>query len=79
MSGAIVVPYFPKRLDGCCKYELTIHPALDNFPSGSKQQDADVINALITEHVKKAPEQYLWVHRRFRTRPPGEPDVYTKL
>lgn len=79
MSGAVVVPYFPKRLDDCCKYELTIHPALEDFPSGSKQQDADAINALITDAVKQAPDQYIWVHRRFKTRPPGEPDVYTKL
>lgn len=79
MSGAIVVPYFPKRLEGCCKYELTIHPALENFPSGDDLLDTTRINDLITEHVKDAPDQYLWVHRRFKTRPPGEPDVYTKL
>jgi KDO2-lipid IV(A) lauroyltransferase len=79
MSGAIVVPYFPKRLDDCCKYELTIHPALKNFPSGDDMEDTTRINDMITEAVKKAPEQYLWVHRRFKTRPPGEPDVYTKL
>ena len=79
MSGAIVVPYFPKRLDDCCKYELTILPALENFPSKDELEDTTRINDLITEHVRKAPEQYLWVHRRFKTRPPGEPDVYTKL
>lgn len=79
MSGAIVVPYFPKRLDGCCKYELTIHPALENFPSGDDLEDTTRINDMITAAVKKAPEQYLWVHRRFKTRPPGEPNVYTKL
>lgn len=79
MSGAIVVPYFPKRLDDCCKYELTIHPALANFPSGDDLDDATQINDLITQHVKEAPDQYLWVHRRFKTRPPGDPDFYAKL
>lgn len=79
MSGAIVVPYYPKRLDDCCKYELTIHPALENFPSGDDLDDTTRINNLITQHVQDAPDQYLWVHRRFKTRPPGEPDVYTKL
>lgn len=79
MSGAIVVPYFPKRLDDCCKYELTIHPALENFPSGDDLEDATQINNLITQHVKDAPDQYLWVHRRFKTRPPGDPDFYTTL
>ncbi len=80
MSGALVVPYFPKRLDDdCCKYELTIHPALENFPSGDDLVDTTRLNDLITQHVKDAPDQYMWVHRRFKTRPPGEPDVYTKL
>lgn len=79
MSGAIVIPYFPKQLDDCCKYELTIHPALENFPSGDDLEDTTQINDLITQHVKDAPDQYLWVHRRFKTRPPGEPDLYTKL
>lgn len=79
MSGAIVVPYFPKRLDDSYTYELTIHPALENFPSGDDLDDTTRINDLITQHVKEAPDQYLWVHRRFKTRPPGEPDVYTKL
>ena len=79
MSGAIVVPYFPKRLEGCCKYELTIHPALENFPSGDDLEDTTRINDLISQHVKEAPDQYLWVHRRFKTQPPGEPEVYTKL
>lgn len=80
MTNAIVVPYFPKRLDNdYCKYELTIHPALENFPSGDDLDDTTRINDLITAAVKNAPEQYLWVHRRFKTRPPGEPDVYTKL
>jgi len=79
MSNAIVVPYFPKRLNDSFKYELTILPVLENFPSGDDLEDTTRINDLITKAVKEAPEQYLWVHRRFKTRPPGEPDVYTKL
>lgn len=79
MTGALVVPYFPKRLDDCCKYEIKFLPALENFPSGDDLEDTTRINDLITQHVKEVPDQYLWAHRRFKTRPPGEPDVYTKL
>lgn len=76
MSGAVVVPYFPRRLDDNKSYELTILPALQNFPSGDDVADATRINELISDAVRKAPEQYLWVHRRFKTRPAGEADLY---
>lgn len=78
MSGARVVPYFPRRLDDDSGYELTILPALDDFPSGDDIADATRINALITEHVHRAPDQYLWAHRRFKTRPEGEPALYQR-
>ena len=76
MSGALVVPFFPQRLDGNKGYKLTILPALENFPVGDEVQDARRINELIEAQVKKVPEQYLWVHCRFKTRPEGEPPVY---
>lgn len=76
MSGAAVVPYFPRRLPGTSGYQVTILPALANFPSDDPAADALRINQLIEEYVRQAPEQYLWVHRRFKTRPPGCPSVY---
>ena len=76
LSGAAVVPYFPRRLPDAAGYELVILPALEQFPSGDPVADATRINALLEQHIRQAPEQYLWVHRRFKTRPPGEPGVY---
>ena len=76
LSGAAVVPYFPKRLPGTAGYEVTILPALENFPSGDVIADTRRINELLEHYVRQAPEQYLWVHRRFKTQPPGSPGVY---
>lgn len=46
------------------------------FPAGDEVADASAINALIETAVRRAPEQYLWLHRRFKTRPAGEPKLY---
>jgi len=53
-------------------YKIILQPALENFPSGDNVQDALRMNQLIEEQVRNAPEQYLWVHRRFKTRPVNE-------
>jgi KDO2-lipid IV(A) lauroyltransferase len=76
ISGAAVVPFFQARLPGGRGYLLVICPALDNFPGADPQEDATRINHLIETVVREMPEQYLWAHRRFRTRPPGERDPY---
>ena len=75
MTNAAVVPYFPIR-DKNGIYQINILPALDDFPSTSLEQDAITINTLIEEYVRQAPDQYLWVHRRFKTRPAGEASLY---
>jgi KDO2-lipid IV(A) lauroyltransferase len=76
ISGAAVVPFFQTRLPDARGYRLTLYPALDNFPGESIEQDTLRINAVIEAQVREQPGQYLWVHRRFKTRPPGEPGVY---
>ena len=76
VSGAPVVPFFQTRLPGNRGYRLTLYPALENFPGASDDQDLLRINRLIEKQVREQPEQYLWVHRRFKTRPPGVPGVY---
>lgn len=77
LSGAAVVPYFPRRLAGNnAGYEVVILPAFDHFPSGDLTADTQRINALLEQHIRQAPEQYFWVHRRFKTQPPGSPNVY---
>lgn len=78
ITGALVVPFFVRRLDDGSGYQLTFLPALENFPSGDDLADATRTNALIEAEVRKAPEQYLWAHRRFKSRPEGEADVYRR-
>ena len=75
MTGAAVVPFFAKR-EADHSYTLTILPALENFPTADAAADAVRINRLIEEHILRAPEQYFWVHKRFKARGPGYPEVY---
>ena len=76
LSGAAVVPYFPRRVDNGARYVVDVLPALDNFPSDDPVEDAARINRLLEEEIRKAPEQYYWVHRRFKGRPEGYADPY---
>jgi len=57
-------------------WELVFSPALEDFPSDDANVDAERLNALIESQIRHAPEQYLWSHRRFKTRPPGEAGFY---
>jgi KDO2-lipid IV(A) lauroyltransferase len=76
ISGAPVVPFFQTRLPGSRGYRLTLYPALEGFPGASIEADTRRINAILEEQIRAQPGQYLWVHRRFKTRPPGEPGLY---
>ena len=76
MTGAAVVPFFPLRLADGSGYRIRVLPALTDFPTGADEADAVRINRLVEAAVNEAPEQYLWVHRRFKSRPPGEAGVY---
>lgn len=74
LTGATVTPYWPTRLPNG-RYRIRILPPLEDFP-GDPAQDAARLNALLEGWIREVPEQYLWVHRRFKTRPPGFPDLY---
>jgi len=76
LSGAAVVPFFQTRLPGNQGYMLVVCPALENFPGDDLHADAQRINRLVEAVVREMPEQYLWVHRRFKTRPEGEHSPY---
>jgi len=76
VTGAAVVPFVTRRLPDGAGYVQRIEPPLADFPSGDAEADATRLNALIEGWVKQAPEQYLWSHRRFRTRPAGEARFY---
>lgn len=64
-----------RRLDGGRRYRVEIIP-MDNFPSGDPAVDARAINAILEENIRSVPDQYMWVHRRFKTRPVGEAGFY---
>ncbi len=69
MTGARVVPFKGIRSTDGSGYEITLEPALENYPTGELEADTQRINDLIQRWVTEYPEQYLWIHRRFRTRP----------
>jgi Kdo2-lipid IVA lauroyltransferase/acyltransferase len=78
LSGAPVIPFFPVRLpDGW--YRLEILPPLENFPGEDPVEDAARINQLLEERIRVCPDQYLWVHRRFKPAGDDGEDHYGPL
>lgn len=76
LAGAAVVPAVTRQLPGAAGYVLTFYPAWRDFPSDDLERDTRRMNAFIEERVREMPEQYYWVHKRFKTRPPGEEKFY---
>ena len=75
MGKAAVIPCAHYRLPGG-RYEIEFGPALEDFPCGDDEQDTARINSTIEGYVRKCPEQYLWVHKRFKHQPAGQPRPY---
>ena len=78
LGKARVVPFTQERLADGSGYRLVIHPPLADFPGESEEADCLRINRWIEQAVSQHPEQYLWAHRRFKTRPEGEARLYKK-
>lgn len=57
-------------------YELVIQPQLQDYPIGDEMAAAAYMNQVIEKEIMRAPDQYLWLHRRFKTRPAGAPSLY---
>ena len=76
MTGAAVVPYFFERLPDARGYRAVIHPAFESFPSDCPIADTERFNHLIEAQVRRVPEQYLWIHRRFKGLSADYPDYY---
>jgi KDO2-lipid IV(A) lauroyltransferase len=76
MGRARVIPTVTYQLPGSQGYVLKFYPAWDNFPTDDIEADTRRMNAFIEQCVLEHPEQYFWVHKRFKTRPPGEARFY---
>jgi len=76
ITDAVVIPCFTRQLSWGRGYEVIFRPAFEHFPTEDPVADALRMNEEIENVVREMPEQYFWVHKRFKTRPIGEPDFY---
>ena len=78
LGKAAVVPFFPRRLaDGT--YELLLLPAFEDFPGDDPVADTRRYIEALETHVRSCPEQYFWIHRKFKDLPEGYPNYYADL
>jgi len=78
LGKALVIPFFPARLpDG--RYVMTLLPAFTDFPSDDPAADTRRYVRVLEEHVRQYPEQYFWIHRKFKDLPDDYPDYYADL
>ena len=76
ITGAAVLPVIAEQAADGTHCIVRIHPPLDGFPSDSPGADTRRASAIIEAQVRRIPEQYWWIHKRFKTRPPGAPPLY---
>ena len=76
VAKARVLPCVTRMLPGGKGYVVRVFPAWEDYPGASVEADTRRVNAFIEEQVRQMPDQYLWVHKRFKTRPPGEASWY---
>lgn len=77
-TGAAVLPCVTRQLPGGRGYVLHFYPAWDDYPTSDVEADTRRMNEFIEQRVAEMPEQYFWLHKRFKTRPRGEASVYRK-
>jgi KDO2-lipid IV(A) lauroyltransferase len=76
LTGAAVIPVVTQQVgDG---YVVRFYPEWKDYPTGDVEADVRRMNAFIEDRVREMPEQYFWAHKRFKTRPPGEPSPYKR-
>jgi KDO2-lipid IV(A) lauroyltransferase len=76
LTGAAVVPCIARQRRFGRGFNIRLLPAIEQFPGADETADSARLNRLIEAEVRESPEQYFWVHRRFKTRPPGAPPLY---
>ena len=76
LTDAQIIPVVTRQLSWGRGYALRFYPAWDNYPSGDLEADVTRMNTFIEARIREMPAQYLWLHRRFKTRPAGQPHLY---
>nr|WP_318381900.1 kdo(2)-lipid IV(A) palmitoleoyltransferase [uncultured Enterobacter sp.] len=76
LSGSAMLTVTMVRKPGRAGYSLHIGPAMTDYPMEDEFEAASYMNKVIEREILRAPEQYLWIHRRFKTRPQGETSLY---
>ena len=72
----VVQPVVAEMLPGGQGYRVRFMPAWDNFPTEDAVADTAAMNRWIESEIRRNPAQYLWVHKRFKTRPAGDASLY---
>lgn len=75
-TKTLFISHFRKKDDS--GYAVFFSPVLENFPTGDETEDARIVNEILEKEIRRVPEQYMWVHRRFKSRPKGEAPFYRK-
>jgi KDO2-lipid IV(A) lauroyltransferase len=75
-TGAKVIPVIATILPDYKGWKVTFHEPWQNYPGDDIVAATRYMNAFIEQEILKAPAEYFWAHKRFKTRPPGEPSVY---
>ena len=78
LGKAVTLPFFPERLDDGT-YVMRILPPLTDFPSDDPVEDTKQYVRVLEDHIRRCPEQYFWLHRKFKNLPSDYPDYYADL
>jgi KDO2-lipid IV(A) lauroyltransferase len=73
-----MLTYFFRRLPGDAGYVVDIGPPLDGFPSDDPSADTRRVVERLEDYIRRAPEQYLWLYKKFKGRPAELPDLYAE-
>ena len=78
MSGATLLPCFNRRCDDDSSYVVNIGPPLEDFPSDDAARDTARLMKLLEDYIRTCPDQYAWMHQRFKYRPETYLDIYAR-